>query len=676
LRLSNLEAVPEAQVDAGTQRPLVMERVQARPYAASVDGVTTGSPLWWAGLVVILPALLAKSLHARASPSRVIQSAGSYVAMAAVTSARHQGVDDWEKKGDWEEAEQWDDDDDEEDWEETAKRRRPKWSPKSVKVLEKYWREDTSFKCTLNREMGSGWELQVPGLEKVTAFLPYRYAIGELQGDGLDWDDEDDELEEDFDWDGDSEELDAKVLQQAAAEAELATERIDVKILELNVADERLIVSQRAATRTNIFQVVEGPVVSIQPYGVFIDIGRPESGLLHAGQVSQERVGNLEDVFAVGDTVKCMVVSSPHMTSHVILSTKLLEPSPGDMLKDPKLVYEWADETAQRTAHAFRAGTVHEAVVTSLSDSAANLDLHGMQSLLHVSCITNEYVEKPEEVFKVGDRIKCMVRRWQEGRSLQVSTKELEVTPGDMLRAPEKVYETAEQRAAQVKTDFAVGTLHEGVVSRVARYGVFVDFEGADGLLHISQISHARIPDIYKVFSPGDHVKCVVAAVDAGTGRLSLCTKRLEPTPGDMLTQPELVYRLAEETVSQRTPGPVVGEVVSGTVEAIKPYGVIVGLGTQRGLLHISSISEMRVEGLGSVFTPGDKIKCLVTDVTDGRVQLNTRKLEQNPGDMLLDPATVYDHAEETAERLRLEEAMGADGAHPGDVGEEVEEGD
>ena len=371
LRLSNLEAVPEAQVDAGTQRPLVMERVQARPYAASVDGVTTGSPLWWAGLVVILPALLAKSLHARASPSRVIQSAGSYVAMAAVTSARHQGVDDWEKKGDWEEAEQWDDDDDEEDWEETAKRRRPKWSPKSVKVLEKYWREDTSFKCTLNREMGSGWELQVPGLEKVTAFLPYRYAIGELQGDGLDWDDEDDELEEDFDWDGDSEELDAKVLQQAAAEAELATERIDVKILELNVADERLIVSQRAATRTNIFQVVEGPVVSIQPYGVFIDIGRPESGLLHAGQVSQERVGNLEDVFAVGDTVKCMVVSSPHMTSHVILSTKLLEPSPGDMLKDPKLVYEWADETAQRTAHAFRAGTVHEAVVTSLSDSVS-----------------------------------------------------------------------------------------------------------------------------------------------------------------------------------------------------------------------------------------------------------------------------------------------------------------
>ena len=129
-----------------------------------------------------------------------------------------------------------------------------------------------------------------------------------------------------------------------------------------------------------------------------------------------------------------------------------------------------------------------------------------------------------------------------------------------------KVAHSAPQASSpvwQVKTDFAVGTLHEGVVSRVARYGVFVDFEGADGLLHISQISHARIPDIYKVFSPGDHVKCVVAAVDAGTGRLSLCTKRLEPTPGDMLTQPELVYRLAEETVSQRTPGPVVGEVSS-----------------------------------------------------------------------------------------------------------------
>jgi small subunit ribosomal protein S1 len=67
------------------------------------------------------------------------------------------------------------------------------------------------------------------------------------------------------------------------------------------------------------------------------------------------------------------------------------------------------------------------------------------------------------------------------------------------------------------------------------------------GLLHISQISHSRIENVETVFTAGDKIKCMVLSQDPVQGRLSLSTKRLEPTHGDMLTNPELVYEKAEE---------------------------------------------------------------------------------------------------------------------------------
>lgn len=106
------------------------------------------------------------------------------------------------------------------------------------------------------------------------------------------------------------------------------------------------------------------------------------------------------------------------------------------------------------------------------------------------------------------------------------------------------------QRAAAPKMSaesFKVGTVHEGVVQNVKPYGAFVDVGGMSGLLHISQISHARIDNVETVFTTGDKIKCMVLSQDPVQGRLSLSTKRLEPTHGDMLTNPDLVYEKAEE---------------------------------------------------------------------------------------------------------------------------------
>eukprot|EP00250_Pteridium_aquilinum_P004463 c14667_g2_i1 orf=173-1279(+) len=92
-----------------------------------------------------------------------------------------------------------------------------------------------------------------------------------------------------------------------------------------------------------------------------------------------------------------------------------------------------------------------------------------------------------------------------------------------------------------------IGSVVEGVVQSVKPYGAFIDMGGVSGLLHISQISHDRITDVENVLQPGDKLKVMILSQDRERGRISLSTKKLEPTPGDMLRNPTLVYESAEE---------------------------------------------------------------------------------------------------------------------------------
>jgi len=92
-----------------------------------------------------------------------------------------------------------------------------------------------------------------------------------------------------------------------------------------------------------------------------------------------------------------------------------------------------------------------------------------------------------------------------------------------------------------------VGDVCKGIVQAVKPYGAFVDVGGTSGLLHISQISHERIVAVENVLSPGDELKVLILSKDKERGRLSLSTKKLEPSPGDMLRNPALVMEKAEE---------------------------------------------------------------------------------------------------------------------------------
>ncbi|KAA8527335.1 hypothetical protein F0562_034950 [Nyssa sinensis] len=132
---------------------------------------------------------------------------------------------------------------------------------------------------------------------------------------------------------------------------ELFDKDIPLKFVEVDEEQSRLVLSNRKAmadsqAQLGIGSVVTGTVQSLKPYGAFIDIGGL-NGLLHVSQISHDRVSDIATVLQPGDTLKVMILSHDRERGRVSLSTKKLEPTPGDMIRNPKLVFEKAEEMAQ-----------------------------------------------------------------------------------------------------------------------------------------------------------------------------------------------------------------------------------------------------------------------------------------------------------------------------------------
>ncbi|CAM6042644.1 unnamed protein product [Sphagnum compactum] len=164
---------------------------------------------------------------------------------------------------------------------------------------------------------------------------------------------------------------------------ELVDKELPLKFLEVDEEQTRLVLSNRKALAESqsvfgIGSVVLGTVQTVKPYGAFIDMGGV-SGLLHISQISHDRLTTVESVLAPGDKLKVMILSQDKDRGRISLSTKKLEPTPGDMLRNPALVYEKADEMAktfrQRVAQAEAAAKAEELRLHQESGFALRADL-------------------------------------------------------------------------------------------------------------------------------------------------------------------------------------------------------------------------------------------------------------------------------------------------------------
>jgi len=134
---------------------------------------------------------------------------------------------------------------------------------------------------------------------------------------------------------------------------DLEGEYLPLKFLEVDEERNRLVLSHRRAlvekkmNRLEVGEVVVGSVKGIKPYGAFIDIGGV-SGLLHISEISHEHIETPHNVLNVNDQMKVMIIDLDSERGRISLSTKALEPEPGDMLKDPQKVFSKAEEMAAK----------------------------------------------------------------------------------------------------------------------------------------------------------------------------------------------------------------------------------------------------------------------------------------------------------------------------------------
>lgn len=187
-----------------------------------------------------------------------------------------------------------------------------------------------------------------------------------------------------------------------------------------------------------------------------------------------------------------------------------------------------------------------------------------------------------------------------------------------------------------------VGQVLEGTVARITNFGVFVNIGDVDGLVHISQLAHARVDHPSDVVKEGDVVKVKVIAIDEESGRVSLSMKAALPAPWDDIEQ-----KIKE------------GDVLEGTVKRLAPFGAFVEvLPGVEGLVHISQISTKHIGTPHEVLKEGDvvKVKVLAVNEQEKRLSLSIRELLE---DDVQEDYREYTTATETTTGFQIGEVIG-----------------
>lgn len=334
-------------------------------------------------------------------------------------------------------------------------------------------------------------------------------------------------------------------VREAGEMEKLVGEEITCRIIKLDVADEDVVVDRRAVLEEQALsaeqsrysaltegEVIGGKVRSLAGFGAFVDLGGID-GLLHISDIAWSRIGSPEEVLSVGQEIQVKVLKIDPETRRISLGLKQLQEEP------------WV-----AAAEKYKAGERISGTVTRLMDFGAFVELEpGIEGLIHVSEMSwVKRVHKPSDILKEGDRVEAVI---------------LSVSPGER-RISLGLKQALGDPWVEVERKFPVGSAVEGPVTRLAKFGAFVQLtEGMEGLVHVSEIvadRHIHHPqDVLKV---GQVVRALVLAIDVEKRQIKLSMKQLVPTSLDEY--------LAEHSQ---------GDVVSGRVVEESTGRLVVELG-------------------------------------------------------------------------------------------------
>ena len=330
-------------------------------------------------------------------------------------------------------------------------------------------------------------------------------------------------------------------------------------------------------------QIVEGVVKNLTDYGAFIDLGGID-GLLHITDMSWGRVNHPSELFQVGDKVQVKVLKFNSDSERVSLGLKQITPDP------------WINAEEK-----YIPGTVVQGKVVSIKDYGAFIELEeGIEGLVHVSEMSwTRQVKNPKQLLKIGDEVKAVV--------LDIDVSQNRISLG-MKQLEENPYE-------KVVEKYPPGTVVEGVIRNIADFGVFVELEpGIDGLVHITDLSWTqRVRHPSELFKKGDEVKAMVLNID-NTGekpKISLGIKQLQQDPWDRIPYDYPIGKIIDVKILKLADFGAFAEIEPGI----------------EGLIHISEITDERIEDPAQVLEPGQthRAEVIQMDAAERRIGLSIK---------------------------------------------------
>ena len=372
---------------------------------------------------------------------------------------------------------------------------------------------------------------------------------------------------------------------EEAPEVEEKEEEVEEKPEEEMTMEELM---QKYDQPVRVGQIIKGNIIQLDAKEAIIAlIGAGNDGKLSLDEVSFDESAKLTDIFSMGEEVEAKIIRRPiENDSFYILSVKEVE---REASKDELLEVLGTDDKVQvRVKEAVKGGLVAFYKGHRIFIPASHVDVKSVRDL-------KEYVNRDIEINII------------EAEERRGSTR---------IVGSRKKHLLKEKRAMEAQTweELEVGQIHEGNVERLTDFGAFVSIKGVDGLLHISEITHGKIPKPSSVLTVDETIEVKIIGIDKENKKLSLSMKALQEDPWNNIAD-----KYPNESI-------VLGKVVRFT-----DFGAFIELepGVD-GLAHISQLSHARVEKPSDVLTIGETIKVMVLDSNEKekKVSLSVKAVE------------------------------------------------
>jgi small subunit ribosomal protein S1 len=329
--------------------------------------------------------------------------------------------------------------------------------------------------------------------------------------------------------------------------------------------------------------VVTGFVVRIDKDEVLVDIGYKSEGVIPANELSIRKAVDPGDEVSLGEEVDALVLTKEDQDGRLILSKKRAR----------------FEKAWRRIEAAAQSGEPVEGSVIEVVKGGLIIDL-GVRGFLPASLVDIRRVPNLDEY--MGTQIECKVIELNRSRNNVVLSRRAVLE------------EQRKEDRERILDRLQPGQVVEGVISNIVDFGAFVDLDGIDGLIHISELSWSHVNHPSEILNIGDTVSVKVLDIDRQRQRISLGLKQTQEDPWQRVVD---TYNIGDE--------------LEGTVTKVVTFGAFVEiLDGVEGLVHISELAQHHVENPREIIQPGDpvRVKILEIDSERRRLSLSIKRVE------------------------------------------------